>query len=361
MKKLASILLASILAAAPIGVEGMSTVLTVSAEEAETVEQNGLVFSVTGGFAQLTEISGISAKTLTIPAQVNGYPVTNLTADFTECSQLTEILVEDGSKFQSIDGVLFNSTGKVLIAYPCAKPGAYTIPDGVTTIKARAFMNAQQLESITLPASLKTVEVFAFANCAALEEITGAVPGRIGSQFTGCTSLRRLEFAEADPEEEDSIVLDELTLQNCRALETLIIPKSRVLTGVAEITDCPQLRQLTICGCNGLEEITFTESCNDVDVIECQELRELYFTEIGSLHLSDCPKLEHLTVDAVRKTGGRSTSIQNCPALVSAKYYEDTDIRLLEGVDNLTIYGKADFISIPEACALYKVPFSVLS
>jgi len=49
---------------------------------------------------------------------------------------------------------------------------AYTVPDGVTTIGARAFTGCDRLESLVLPEGVETVEDGAFAGCTALTDIS---------------------------------------------------------------------------------------------------------------------------------------------------------------------------------------------
>ena len=44
-------------------------------------------------------------------------------------------------QYISIDGVLFDSTGTKLIAFPPARIGGYAIPDEVTEISENAFLN----------------------------------------------------------------------------------------------------------------------------------------------------------------------------------------------------------------------------
>ena len=69
---------------------------------------------------------------------------------FRNCSGLTSITVDQAnSNYKSIDGVLFNKAGTILIACPAEKSGSYTIPSSVTTIYSYAFEGCSGLTSVT--------------------------------------------------------------------------------------------------------------------------------------------------------------------------------------------------------------------
>lgn len=91
---------------------------------------------------------------------------------FYRCSHLTEIFVEDGNPaYTSIDGVLFDKNLTTLIYYPAKKEGTYTIPDGITSIRERAFHTCQTLTCITIPASITSIGESAFDRCDRLTHI----------------------------------------------------------------------------------------------------------------------------------------------------------------------------------------------
>ena len=65
------------------------------------------------------------------------------------------------------------------------------IPNGVTSIKVRAFFGCASLASITIPDSVTSIEGYAFSECTSLESIT--IPDSVTSitdgAFEYCTSL----------------------------------------------------------------------------------------------------------------------------------------------------------------------------
>ena len=83
---------------------------------------------------------------------------------FKSCDSLTSINVaSDNEYYSDEDGVLFNKEKTALIRYPKDKSeDAYTIPDSVEKICARAFYQCKKLKSVASNKSLKEIEYEAF-------------------------------------------------------------------------------------------------------------------------------------------------------------------------------------------------------
>lgn len=83
-----------------------------------------------------------------------------------ELRKVTGFSVEKGNtNFQSKEGVLYDKSGKTLLAYPIAKRGkSFKIPSGVAEISAQAFQAAKYIRKVTLPSSLRKIGYFAFSN-----------------------------------------------------------------------------------------------------------------------------------------------------------------------------------------------------
>jgi len=106
-------------------------------------------------------------NTVFIPASV-----TEFYDPFNQCENIIAIEFDEANTvFKDIDGVVFDKAGTEIIFFPYGKGGAYTIPDGVTTIRYYLFYNHKNLYSVTLPASLTTIGSDAFFCCEDLEEI----------------------------------------------------------------------------------------------------------------------------------------------------------------------------------------------
>ena len=79
----------------------------------------------------------------------------------------------DHSRFEAVDGVLFDKAEKKLLSYPYGRePGPYTVPGGVLAIEDMAFINCTNLTGITLPEGLLSVGISAFFNCENLAALT---------------------------------------------------------------------------------------------------------------------------------------------------------------------------------------------
>ncbi|QHQ63266.1 hypothetical protein Ana3638_22870 [Anaerocolumna sedimenticola] len=67
---------------------------------------------------------------------------------------------EDNAYYTSDKGCLFNKNKTVLIQYPIAQNNtSYSIPDTVTTITGNAFINAENLKSVTLGAKVNANQI----------------------------------------------------------------------------------------------------------------------------------------------------------------------------------------------------------
>ncbi len=86
---------------------------------------------------------------------------------FGSCNNLTSISVnENNTNYQSIDGNLYSKDGTTLIQYAIGKKAIeFTIPNGVTTIKARAFEGCYHLIIVTIGSGVTSIEDSAFNYC----------------------------------------------------------------------------------------------------------------------------------------------------------------------------------------------------
>lgn len=135
--------------------------LSVSAQETEEIVDtddesieitvDGLVYTMYAPFYELIDVVDKEISTVTIPAELNGYPVSCVSNAFKDCKNLTEIKVEEGNSLLTSDnGVLLSEEEHKVVAYPRAKPGTdYTIPDGYS-IPNHAFYECHALRTITL-------------------------------------------------------------------------------------------------------------------------------------------------------------------------------------------------------------------
>lgn len=82
---------------------------------------------------------------------------------FALCSDLEAINVQPGNEiYTSVDGVLYNKKTKALLAYPAAKQGPFSIPNGIQIISAEAFTRSVCPE-IIIPDSVVEIGDLAFS------------------------------------------------------------------------------------------------------------------------------------------------------------------------------------------------------
>lgn len=85
---------------------------------------------------------------------------------FQDCLSLAEISVSPtNTKYQDIDGNLYNKQGTIFYAYAAAKENSFfALAEGIIEVAEYAFYNAQKLEEIELPASLEKIGEEAFGS-----------------------------------------------------------------------------------------------------------------------------------------------------------------------------------------------------
>ena len=168
-----------------------------------------LEYEVLDDHVVITKYTDSTERTqITVPDEIDGKPVTEI-ADFslfnaeslkeiyigknvevigewsmTNNQHLEEFIVdEENANFCSVDGVLFTKDMKTIVYFPPAKgiefnkygdaqnKTTYAIPEGVETIRSKAFYKCYYVEDITIPSTVKRIEEKAFHRTAALNKI----------------------------------------------------------------------------------------------------------------------------------------------------------------------------------------------
>lgn len=117
-----------------------------------------------------------SLTSVTIPSSVirigRDDALFGLVDTFGECYSLTSFEVEsENPNFASEDGVLFNKDKTALLCFPKGKGGAYTIPNGVESLKNAAFSGCTGLTSLTIPDSVTHIDFWVFSECSNIKDI----------------------------------------------------------------------------------------------------------------------------------------------------------------------------------------------
>lgn len=188
-----------------------------------------------------------SVTTLTVPDEIEGIPVTEISKHgLSNSDYLTEIILgdninkidtwgirnnqsltkiivsENNPNFKSIDGVLFSKDGKALIAFPNKKTEIYTVPEGVETIEAMAFYKCSNLKEVKLASTVKILGDMAFLKALSLEKVNlnDGITSIGKNAFLGCEKLTSLEI----PKTIESI--GEFAFYNCVNLLNIRVYKA---------------------------------------------------------------------------------------------------------------------------------------
>lgn len=214
-------------------------------------------YTTNNGTITITGYTG-SGGAVTIPAIINGYPVTSIGEGAFAASSLTSVM----------------------------------IPESVTSIGVQSFANCDSLTSVTIPNSVTTIGELAFGYCSSLTSET--IPGGLTSiglfAFVGCTSLTNITVATSNPSYTslNGVLFDktQLTLIQFPAGlgGTYTIPNSVTAIGMAAFDLCAGLTNVTIGNsvtnigsvafdpCTGLDAVYFLGNAptptNDNSVFE---------------------------------------------------------------------------------------------
>ena len=183
---------------------------------------------------------------------------------FWRCPRLTEITVEASNPaLAAEDGILYTRGMDTLLVYPQGRSAtAFTLPDGVTGIAARAFANAGALGQIVLTGDAYALGDGAFQNCTGL--LSFELPEGCGvseipkGAFSGCTALESVTLNSTVQ------AIRSQAFAYCPALERAVIRES---TTCIEDLAFGASRALTIVGRTGsaadmyalLHDIDFTD------------------------------------------------------------------------------------------------------
>ena len=239
-----------------------------------------------------------SLNTITIPAKVSSIGA----QVFTYCTSLNEINVNDlNESFSSIDGVLFDKSGKKLITFPMNKTESYTVPDGVTEIGSRAFYGSSVIKEVVLPDSMEILGAYAFNGCTNLETIklNDGLIKMDNNCFFACTSLKEILIPETVAS------LGYYCFQGNTLLESVVIPTSVTILPKYIFSGCTALTEVTIPtsityinngafkDCTALTDIYYLGTEDEWAALQVSEVDNSYFTS-ATVHFTEA--IEYCTV-----------------------------------------------------------------
>ena len=151
---------------------------------------------------------------------------------FTNNSSLKEFRVDPRNEsFVAVEGVLFSRDMKTLVYYPVKKgvtvdkdgkvtaKARYTVPEGVRTIRSKAFYKCDNLDTVILPDTLLTIEEKAFHRASSLKAVI--LPGHLQTigkdAFAFCSSLTEITIPESVG------AIGDYAFYSCTSLKTVTI------------------------------------------------------------------------------------------------------------------------------------------
>ena len=248
-------------------------------------------------------------KSITIPASVTEI----IEGAFAYCTKLEEIIVEDGSVFDIVDGCLIKENVVIAATINATIPqnenitaiGDYAftgcrenlteliIPNTVTRIGIYAFRNCSSVTEVIIPNSVQEIGEFAFANMLSLENVRAEEGGVFTSKnncilkgtelYFGCknsvipqgvTKIMRGAFAGVGDLNNITIPnsverIESYAFSGCTGLSSVVFDDNSVCYIIAQaaFSDCESLRSIILPrsvvhigrnvfeNCSGLEEI----------------------------------------------------------------------------------------------------------
>lgn len=287
-----------------------------------------LTYSVSGGKVTITDCNDAYAGAVTIPAEINGYPVTTIATSafegcteltavtigsnvtsvgaraFSGCTKLSAITVESGNPvYRAAGNCLIETSSKTLVAG--CKDSVIPTDGSVTSIGSLAFYNCG-LTAVTIPNSVVSVGASAFENCTKLASVAiGSKVTSIGnSAFFGCTALTGVVIP-------DSVTaMGVYAFSGCTALTSVDIGDKIETIGNSAFAGCTALTDVTLGagvktidifafnGCSKLADLVIpngTTTINKFAFYNCGGLKTVYIPEsvttIGNNAFSGCEKL----------------------------------------------------------------------
>ena len=207
-------------------------------------------------------------------------------------------MVDEQNLFFSSDGgVLFDKNRSILIKYPGAKKGKYTVPDSTSFIEEGAFSDCRALTYITFPQRLKyRIQKFEFHDCKLLTDIIVDKSNPILSSIDGVLFNKESSNLLVYPQGKNHtdytvpngvICIGDSAFCNCTSLVNVVLPEGLMFIGSS-----------AFYGCIGLDTITFPISLQ----------------YIGNNAFDDCINLKTLILS--RKTKIEHYAFYNFPGKI---------------------------------------------
>ncbi len=273
-------------------------------------------------------------------------------AAFAYTKKLSHIEVSaQNTHFKVVDDVLYSASMDILVLYPAAKKGVFTVPKKVVAIGNSAFCGCEGLTGISFHNNLRSIGETAFLNCSSLYIV--CIPKRVRniahSAFGFCSSLSAfvVDAINRRYTATDGVLytkhMDTLVAFPAgRKVVTYNIPSTVTTIGENAFWGCEIAYIDLPCSVKTvddyafhfctLEKITFGQSLESVGNFAfglCQNLKSVALPnslkEIGKSAFAVCNSLTDVLIgDSVKKIGEGAFS--GCEKLSSVIFGKSVDI-----------------------------------
>ncbi|MGE5496023.1 MAG: InlB B-repeat-containing protein [Burkholderiales bacterium] len=164
---------------------------------------------------------------------------------FYECTSIKNYYASPQNQhYKSVDGVLYDKDLKTLVQYPSGKMGTYSILEGVTSIRSRAFQNSVFLTGINIPETVNNIGDYAFHTCSSLTYVS--LPDSLTVISTGafgcCTNLLEVRFGA------HVTTISDKAFFRCENLKEIDIPGTVSRIGDEAFMECWDLERIYFWG-----------------------------------------------------------------------------------------------------------------
>ena len=228
--------------------------------------------------------SGTSITSVTLPGNI-----THIGAQaFTNCSNLERFQ----GAFSSADGRCLIHDGN-LIAFAPVNISSYTIPDGVKTIGAFAFVYAQ-LDEITIPEGVTSIGDCAFYGNNMTEITLPQSTTSLGMRaFMECDYLTTANLGDAE-------TIGDYTFGGCYNLEKVTLGNGTKKIGHSAFEECTKLCDIKFpTELEIIDNYAFTNCSNLTNITLPERLKS-----IGSVAFAGCSNLSNITCKATTPPSG---------------------------------------------------------
>ncbi|AIJ36681.1 leucine-rich repeat domain-containing protein [Flavobacterium psychrophilum] len=285
---------------------------------AQDFTANHIRYTITSSEAPFTakvarnpDFSGVAVIPETVAYNSKNYIVTAIgESAFIQCNNLTSVTIPNS----------VTTIGDYVFA-DCPGLTSVTIPNSVITINRGAFGGCSSLTSVTIPNSVTTIRENAFADCSGLTSVT--IPNSVtdieNGAFFSCSGLTSVTIPNSVTTIGDEAFAD------CSGLTSVTIPNSVTTIGDGSFAECSGLTSVTIpnsvttigdgsfAECSGLTSVTIPNSVTTIG--------DEAFAGCSSLRTVNCHITSPLVINVTTfRRVNKSTCALNVPTGTQAVY-----------------------------------------